>query len=131
MNYQIIFKRDNNNCYFQALNSEGEIIGNLILEINHPTCYYRFKSLCNGRKCAYLVSIKTNYFYTKQGIATALLNEAIKTFYDYNIYLWVKPSRRGNNDKSFEQLKKFYSQFGFFQTNELDPTMFRKATIND
>ena len=102
-------------------------VGTLTARLN--VGYNRFKDLCNGNKCAYIYSVKTTYTqYLGQGIATSLLNKLFDIYSEYNFYLCVIPSKRCEKDLDYEQLKNFYNKFGFFRTNELTPTMFRKST---
>lgn len=120
--------KDGNYVYIFAHREDNrDSVGKLILHLDYG--YSRFRHLCNGGKLAYIHRVETRYDCLHKGVATALINKAINMFPEYNLYLWVKPSIRGEKDKNLLQLKAFYSKFGFVRTDELDPTMFRKARL--
>ena len=79
---------------------------------------------------AKIVYVITDIKHINKGIATMLMNKAIEDFGGYDLTLLVKPMPRDgeNIDHRFTSgLIKFYSKFGFIRTNELLPTMIRKA----
>ena len=95
--------------------------------------YERYKHLCRGNYLLELIRIETyEEKYRRKGVATALLNEVIKRYGDYNIVLLCHPSNRCDEKyKNIQNLRKFYSKFGFISCGELLPTMIRKATITN
>ena len=110
---------------------EGDIyLGRIVL--SNDVEYNRYKDKCNGNKLLKIVYLETSSEYTNKGIGTALMNEAIKRYGDYNLYLLCHPMPRGKCDishKAVSDLKRFYSKFGFVPCGELLPTMIRKASL--
>lgn len=94
--------------------------------------YNRYKDKCNGNKLLKIVRLETSSKHTGKGVGSALINKAIETYPEYNMYLLCHPMPRGKCDdshKTVEDLRRFYSKFGFVVTGELLPTMIRKATL--
>lgn len=96
--------------------------------------YFRYKDYCNGNKIARIVRLETSPSYIGLGFGSEVLKKSLE-YLDkcgYNAYLLCSPQHREANDKlrTVEDLKKFYSKFGFKPTSELLPTMVRKASIH-
>lgn len=118
----------NNKCYIRAYDS-NDPVGVLILDLDCDE-YARYKKYCIGNKLAKLVRVETNPTYVGKGIASSLIKAAIANFKNYNIVLLCSPCKRSENTdtlKSVSDLQMFYSKFGFEKTDELLPTMIRKA----
>lgn len=119
------------NCAIMAFNEDEICIGTVTVDINCDD-YPRYKEYCNSDKLAKIVGVETKPSYVGKGIATRLLNEVIKKFGNYNLVLLCSPRKRVENTDTLKtptDLQIFYSKFGFFRTNELLPTMIRKANI--
>lgn len=118
----------NNKCYIRAYDN-NDPVGVLILDLDCDE-YARYKKYCIGNKLAKLVRVETNPTYVGKGIASSLIKAAIVNFKNYNIVLLCSPCKRSENTdtlKSVSDLQMFYSKFGFEKTDELLPTMIRKA----
>ena len=126
MKISLCLNTDGDYIYLIAKNEKNCEVGRLSARLNDG--YERFKDLCNGNKCAYIYRIETSYSMLGNGIATSLIQKLLDTYKEYNFYLCAIPSKRGDKDMGYEQLKKFYNKFGFVRTQELTPTMFRKST---
>ena len=114
----------------RAYEWNGECVGVIVLKESYE--YPRYKHLCNGEKLLNITRVETKATHTNEGIASALINEAINRYKEYNMVLLCSPQKReGDCDtlKSVTDLKKFYEKFGFRKTGELLPTMIRKATL--
>ena len=112
-------------AFFAKENTTGERIGTLMVNPSYGG-FNRYADYCKANgKLAWVIIVKVDKRHTNQGIATALIKRAIGEFHDYNIGLEVFPCVHQNMDD--EQLKKFYSKFGFVRTKELFPTMIRRA----
>ena len=124
MNFDIKVTRTDRYCYINAI-SNGERIGEVCVALNSDDTA-RFVKRYSG-KFANIVLVCTYEKYTRQGVATALLNKTIEVLKDYNLYLYVIPSKRNSNDKDRNQLIAFYSKFGFerFKDDILLTTMVR------
>ena len=132
MNFTIKESKGNGYYYFLAYSERDEIIGKLSIDIKDAE-YGRFSELCVGTKIAKVVLVWTALNYCGKGVATSLLNRALETFSEWNLYLNVCPLwRTGENIKYryVAGLKDFYSKFGFEKVNDVCvPTMFKKAKI--
>lgn len=109
----------------------GVHLGKVIVDTKNAE-YERYKHLCNGNKLAKIVRVETDSEYCGCGVATGLLKEVIRVYKDYNLYLLCRPMPRGNCDKkhrTVNDLKRFYSKFGFENCGELLPTMIRKCVL--
>ena len=118
----------NNKCYIRAYDNDNPV-GVLILDLDCDE-YARYKKYCDGNKLAKLVRVETNPTYVGKGVASSLIKAAITNFKNYNIVLLCSPCKRSENTdtlKSVSDLQMFYSKFGFEKTDELLPTMIRKA----
>jgi GNAT superfamily N-acetyltransferase len=83
-----------------------------------------------ANKLVKIVRVETNPNYVGQGIATKLIQLAIKQFESYNFVLLCSPAKRTENTdtlKTVSDLQMFYSKFGFVKTTEFLPTMVKKA----
>lgn len=122
----------NGKCCIQAFNKEIRL-GTLIIDINCDE-YPRYKEYCNGYKLAKIIIVETNPNYVGQGIATKLIKNTINKYKEYNLILLCSPQKRCEDTdtdtlKTVADLQMFYSKFGFIKTDELLPTMIRKANI--
>ena len=127
---EIKYFEHNNNYFIKAFNNET-IIGNIIIDTNCLE-YPRYKEYCNGNKLVKIVRVETNPNYVGQGIATKLIKNTIDKYKEYNLILLCSPQKRIENTdtlKTVADLQIFYSKFGFIKTDELLPTMIRKANI--
>ncbi len=107
------------------------IVGAICVELNDIE-YGRYIHLCNGNKIAKIVRVETDTQFCNLGVATELMKFALEKLKDYNIYLLCHPMPRGNCDKkhrTVNDLKRFYSKFGFENCGELLPTMIRKCVL--
>lgn len=115
--------------YFYAFNKKDEKIGWASIEIT-DSLHYTFKQYCNEMpdKCAKIVYIKTYKTYRNQGVATTILNEIIKKYEDWDLFLQVIPLDTNN---TVQTLTKFYEKFGFerCETPGSTPTMIKPAKI--
>ena len=129
-NYIFVYSASPRVHYIRAYEWNGECLGKIVLKFTDD--YPRYKHLCNGKNLLEITRVEAKATHTNQGVATALLNEAINRYKDYNMVLLCSPQpREGGCDtlKSVIDLKKFYEKFGFKKTGELLPTMIRKATL--
>lgn len=129
-NYIFVYRASPRVHDIRAYECSGECLGQIVLEFTND--YPRYKHLCNGEKLLNITRVETKATYTNEGVASALINEAINRYKDYNMVLLCSPQKReGDYDtlKSVTDLKKFYEKFGFRKTGELIPTMIRKATL--
>ena len=110
MDFDIKVIRTDQYCYVSA-KSNDEIIGSICVALNSDDTA-RFVKRYSG-KFAKIVFVHTAEKYTRQGVATALLNKVIEVLKDYNLFLNVIPKKRNNIDKDKNQLIAFYSKFGF------------------
>ena len=127
--YAIEESKGNGYYYFLAYNEEKDVIGKLSIDIKNAE-YGRFADKCEGTKIAKIVLVRTAIDYCGKGIATAMLNRALETFSEWNLYLNVVPLPRVGEEikyRSVGGLRDFYSKFGFEQCEVFPPTMFRKA----
>ena len=128
-NYIFVYSaspRVHNICAYEW--RSGKYLGQIVLEFTND--YPRYKHLCNGEKLLNITRVETKATHTNEGVASALINEAINRYKDYNMVLLCSPQpREGGCDtlKSVIDLKKFYEKFGFRKTGELLPTKIRKA----
>lgn len=124
MNFSIQVTRMNEYCYINAIYN-GEKIGGVCVALNSNDTA-RFMKRYSG-KFAKIVLVSTSGNYTRQGVATALLNKTIEVLKDYNLFLNVIPNKRNGNDKDKNQLIAFYSKFGFerYKDDVLVTTMVR------
>ena len=116
MNFKIEIVKSNKYCYFNAVNEDGERIGKVCIDLDSDDATRYTKKF--GGKFAKIVIVSTSSRYVGQGIATALLNKVIEVLRSWNLYLNVIPLTRTVNDKSKDQLIKFYSKFGFERYDE-------------
>ena len=124
MNFDIKVIKTDQYCYVSA-KSNDEIIGSVCVNLNSDDSI-RFVKRYSG-KFAKIVLVQTSGNYTRQGVATALLNKAIEVLKDYNLFLNVIPKKRNDSDKDKNQLIDFYSKFGFerYEDDILMTTMVR------
>ena len=115
--------------YAQLIDDTATLVSRIIIEIDNDE-YPRYKEYCNGNKLVKIVRVETNPNYVGQGIATKLIQLAIKQFEDYNFVLLCSPTKRTEDTdtlKTVSDLQMFYSKFGFVKTTEFLPTMVRKT----
>lgn len=114
-------------CYINAT-FNGERVGKVCIDLDPDDANRYVKAY--GGNFAKVVIIETSSAYRGMGIATAMLNKAIETLNDYNLYLNVIPMKRDDGDKDKDQLINFYSKFGFekYEGDICTTTMVR--TIN-
>lgn len=114
-------------CYINAIFND-ERVGKVCIDLD-PDDANRYEKAFGG-KFAKVVIVETSPSYSGKGVATAMLNKAIETLSDYNLYLNVIPMKRNDSDKDKAQLIKFYSKFGFekYEGDICTTTMVR--TIN-
>lgn len=127
-NYVFVYSASPRVHDIRAYECSGKCLGQIVLEFTND--YPRYKHLCNGEKLLNITRVETKATHTNEGVASALINEAINRYKDYNMVLLCSPQpREGGCDtlKSVIDLKKFYEKFGFRKTGELLPTMIRKA----
>lgn len=106
-------------------------LGKVIVDTKNVE-YERYKHLCNGNKLAKIVRVETDREYCGWGVATELLQEVIRVYKDYNLYLLCHPMPRGHYDeshKTVKDLRRFYGKLGFVPCGELLPIMIRKASL--
>lgn len=111
MKYHIEVIKSARYCYINAISNTNERIGKVCIDLDSEDSN-RYKNFNN--KAAKIILVQTNQSVCGQGIATALLNKTIEEFKGYNLYLNVIPLR---NDKTKNDLIKFYSKFGFKKFN--------------
>ena len=125
MDFDIKVIKANKYCYIKAVIG-GVDIGEVCVDLNGEDDT-RFVKRYSG-KFAKIVLVHTSEKYTRQGVASTLLNKTIDVLKDYNLYLYVIPSQRNSRDKDKNQLVSFYSKFGFKRTDDiLMTTMVRIA----
>ena len=125
------FSSNEGTYYIQLIDDKATLVSKIIIEINNDE-YPRYKEYCNGDKLAKIIRIETHPNYIGKGYATKLMNFLIKKFKYYNIVLLCSPQKRCEDIdtlKTISDLEMFYSKFDFIRTNELLPTMIRKANI--
>ena len=128
---KIKYTEYNGKCCIQAFNNEEMWLSTVILDTNCDE-YPRYKKYCNGNKLAKIIRVETNSNYVGQGIATKLIKNTINKYKEYNLILLCSPQKRCEDTdtlKTVADLQMFYSKFGFIRTDELLPTMIRKANI--
>lgn len=113
MNYHIEVIQTSKYCYINAISDTNERIGKVCIDLDSEDSN-RYKN--HNNKAAKIILIQTNKSVCGQGIATNLLNKTIKEFKDYVLYLNVIPLR---NDKTKDDLIKFYNKFGFKKDNDV------------
>ena len=107
-------------CYINAISDANERIGKVCIDLDSEDSN-RYKN--HNNKAAKIILIQTNQSVCGHGIATDLLNKTIEVLNGYNLYLNVIPLR---NDKTKDDLIKFYSKFGFKKyNNDIITTMIR------
>ena len=116
-------------CYLQLIDDTATLVSSLTIDIECDE-YSRYKEYCHGNKLAKIIRVETNPSYVGKGYASKLIRYAIKKLNGYNLVLLCSPCKRSGNPDTLVtvgNLEKFYSKFGFIRTNELLPTMIRKA----
>lgn len=116
MNYSIEVIQSGRYCYINAISDTKERIGKVCIDLDSEDIA-RYKNIYKG-KFAKIILVSTSINFCKQGIASALMNKAIDTLNDYNLYLNVIPLRKSDNDKDKNGLIDFYSKFGFKKYDE-------------
>ena len=116
MDFDIKVIKASKYCYIKAVIG-GVDIGEVCVDLNSEDDA-RFVKRYSG-KFAKVVLVHTSEKYTRQGVASALLNKTIEVLNGYNLYLYVIPSKRNSRDKDKNQLVSFYSKFGFVQTDDV------------
>jgi ribosomal protein S18 acetylase RimI-like enzyme len=116
MGFDIKVIRASKYCYIKAVIGSVDI-GEVCVDLNGEDDA-RFVKRYSG-KFAKIVLVHTSEKYTRQGVASALLNKVIEVLKDYNLYLYVIPSQRNSSDKDKKQLVSFYSKFGFERTDDI------------
>ena len=113
-------------AFFAKEKATGNTIGTVIVDPLYGDFNRYPDDYCkpNG-KLAWVVIIKVDKSYTNRGIATSLMRRVIKNFHNWNIGLVVAPCL--HQTMSQNQLKEFYSKFGFVRTKELCCTMIRRS----
>lgn len=92
--------------------------------------YQRYKDYCNMDKVARIVRVETSPSYVGRGFGTMVMKKALEYLdkLGYNSYLLVSPqSREKDILRTVADLKVLYGKFGYKSTEELLPTMIRKA----
>ena len=102
-------------CYINA-RYNGERIGKLCVDLDSEDVT-RYTKVHKG-KFAKIILVSTSEKFVGRGVATALMNKAIETLKDYNLYLNVISLKRNDNDKDKHQLMEFYKKFGFKQYDD-------------
>ena len=116
MDFDIKVIKTSKYCYIKAVIG-GVDIGEVCVDLNGDDDT-RFVKRYSG-KFAKIVLVHTSEKYTRQGVASALLNKTIEVLSGYNLYLYVIPSKRNSMDKDKNQLVSFYSKFGFEKTDDI------------
>ena len=116
MDFDIKVIKTSKYCYIKAVIG-GVDIGEVCVDLNGDDDT-RFIKRYSG-KFAKIVLVHTSEKYTRQGVASALLNKTIEVLSGYNLYLYVIPSKRNSMDKDKNQLVSFYSKFGFEKTDDI------------
>ena len=116
MDFDIKVIKTSKYCYIKAVIG-GVDIGEVCVDLNSDDDT-RFVKRHSG-KFAKIVLVHTSEKYTRQGVASALLNKTIEVLNGYNLYLYVIPSQRNSRDKDKNQLVSFYSKFGFEKTDDI------------
>jgi ribosomal protein S18 acetylase RimI-like enzyme len=125
MDFEIKVIKASKYCYIKAVIG-GVDIGEVCVDLNSEDDARFVKRYSS--KFAKIVLVHTSEKYTRRGVASALLNKTIEVLKDYNLYLYVIPSKRNSRDKDKDQLVSFYSKFGFERTDDiLMTTMVRIA----
>lgn len=126
MNYTIEVENQGKHvAFFAKENTTGERIGTLMVNPSYGG-FNRYADYCKANgKLAWVIIVKVDKSYTNRGIATSLMRRVMKKFHNWNIGLVVAPCL--HQTMSQNQLKEFYSKFGFVRTKELCCTMIRRA----
>jgi len=126
MNYTI--EVENQGAYvafFAKEKATGNTIGTVMVNPSYGG-FNRYADYCKANgKLAWIIIVKVDKSYTNRGVATSLMRKVMKKFHNWNVGLVVAPCL--HQTMSQNQLKEFYSKFGFIRTNELFPTMIRRA----
>ena len=125
MDFDIKVIKASKYCYIKAVIGSVDI-GEVCVDLNSEDDT-RFVKRYSG-KFAKIVLVHTSEKYTRQGIASALLNKTIEVLKDYNLYLCVIPSKRNSRDKDKDQLVSFYLKFGFERTDDILMTTMVRIT---
>jgi len=94
--------------------------------------YPRYKDYCNSDKIARIVRVETSPSYVGRGFGTMVMKKTLEYLdkLGYNSYLLVSPQTREKDVlRTVADLKAFYGKFGYKSTEELLPTMIRKASL--
>ena len=125
MDFDIKVIKASKYCYIKAVIGSVDI-GEVCVDLNSEDDT-RFVKRYSG-KFAKIVLVHTSEKYTRRGVASALLNKTIEVLKDYNLYLYVIPSKRNSRDKDKDQLVSFYSKFGFEKTDDILMTTMVRIT---
>lgn len=121
MDYRIETIKTEQYCYLNAYIGNGsERVGKLAVE------YF-------GENKAKIIYVITDLKHVDHGVATALMNKAIKEFETYDLWLNVIPMPRDSENikhRTVRGLCEFYKKFGFEKTYDpCVPTMIKKASL--
>lgn len=117
MKYHIEHIQTSRYYYFNAISDDtNERVGKLCVDLNSEDSS---RYTIYNKKVAKIILVHTNSSACGNGIATALLNEAIDKFNNYCLYLSVIPLRNCSKDKDKLGLINFYSKFGFKKDNDV------------
>ena len=125
MDFDIKVIKASKYCYIKAVIGSVDI-GEVCVDLNSEDDA-RFVKRYSG-KFAKIVLVHTSEKYTRRGVASALLNKTIEVLKDYNLYLYVIPSKRNSRDKDKDQLVSFYLKFGFERTDDILMTTMVRIT---